>query len=851
MAEGLAAVGVVASIIQLVQFSAKVVRRLEQFHSDAGEIPKSLRHINAELPVLETTLQQIGQDIKAGSVNIGNKDVLIPVIEGCREQIVQLDAILAKMLPETNDKWWTKNKKAMLSLHQDDKIESITKVLRNYIATLTFYHTAASSTLQPLTDAKLTKIRKWLSAPDPSLNYQKAQKQRQAGTGLWFLESDQYAQWKTNAASFLWLHGIPGCGKTILSSAILHDVHQHCDNDPGKVVAYFYFDFNDVQKQNPELMLRSLICQLSYQCVKIPASLDALFSCDSGQRQPSQHALMEVVHQTMQEFPHVYIVLDALDECSERGELADILETIAAWQLQNLHVLVTSRKERDIESSLTTFIDQQRVISLHSELVDRDIQKYVWQRLSDDKSLKKWQKDATVRQEIEAALTKGAHGMFRWAVCQLDELGKCRTRAMLRKALATLPPTLDETYDRILSAISEADSQYAIRILQWLTFSARSLSVDEVAEIVAIDVKDEPRFDRDEVLEDPLEVLNICSSLITMTTDKRGGRLGLARQVVVLAHYSVKEYLLSDRIQKGSAAHYGMQATACHDAIAKGCLGYLLQFQRSELLSRDATEEFKLAEYCAEFWMKHARATEERTEGFSQVAMNLLLKKSDAYLNWLRIHDPERPQQRFNFSRVLGPVPAPLYYVSLFGLRKIVKLLVEKGADVNAQGGYYGNALQAASVRGHEQVVRLLLEKGADVNAQGGRYGNALQAASVGGHEQEVRLLVEKGADVNAQGGYYGNALQAASVEGHEQVVRLLLEKGADVNAQGGYYGNALQAASVEGHEQVVRLLLEKGADVNAQGGEYGNALYAASVRGYEQVVKLLLKKGANTNVER
>jgi ankyrin repeat protein len=74
--------------------------------------------------------------------------------------------------------------------------------------------------------------------------------------------------------------------------------------------------------------------------------------------------------------------------------------------------------------------------------------------------------------------------------------------------------------------------------------------------------------------------------------------------------------------------------------------------------------------------------------------------------------------------------------------------------------------------------VKLLLEKGADVNAQGG-YGNALQAASVGGHEGIMKLLLEKGADVNAQGGSYGNALQVASTEGHDAIVKLLLENGA------------------------------------------------------------------------
>ncbi|EDU40458.1 ankyrin repeat domain containing protein [Pyrenophora tritici-repentis Pt-1C-BFP] len=193
---------------------------------------------------------------------------------------------------------------------------------------------------------------------------------------------------------------------------------------------------------------------------------------------------------------------------------------------------------------------------------------------------------------------------------------------------------------------------------------------------------------------------------------------------------------------------------------------------------------------------------------------------------------------------------ALLYLAADNGHYGTTELLLEKGADVNAQGGEYGNALQAASARGHEAIVKLLLDKGADVNAQGGGYGNALQAASAGGHEAIVKLLLNKGADVNAQGGGYGNALQAASAGGHEAIVKLLLNKGADVNAQGGGYGNALQAASAGGHEAIVKLLLNKGADVNAQGGEYGNALQAASAGGHEAIVKLLLDKGAGVNAQ-
>jgi hypothetical protein len=173
---------------------------------------------------------------------------------------------------------------------------------------------------------------------------------------------------------------------------------------------------------------------------------------------------------------------------------------------------------------------------------------------------------------------------FLWALCQLNILGKCRNREMLRKSLATLPPTLDQTFDRVISAISKDDSEYAIRILRRLTFSTRPLSVEVVAELVAIDVERDPAFDRDEVLVDSLEALNICSSLITITTHNKDGQLRSARQVVALAHYSINEYPLSDRIWKGQAAQYGMQDTTCHEpyqfeifscifVVGKRCLG--------------------------------------------------------------------------------------------------------------------------------------------------------------------------------------------------------------------------------------------------------------------------------------
>lgn len=261
-------------------------------------------------------------------------------------------------------------------------------------------------------DNTLLKIRGWLAPPDPSTNYQSALKQRQADTGLWLLNSEAYSKWNSNGASNLWLHGIPGCGKSILSSTVIENIFQVCEDDPGKMLAYFYFDFKDERKQNPDLMIRSLVCQLSQKCIKTPSSLEVLYaSYENKQQQPRREDLLKVLCELISMYPETYIILDALDECGNREELMDAVHQIIDWRLHNLHFAVTSRKERDILEGLKDLLEEKDIICLQSHLVDADIRKYVGQRLLRDKSLKKWHKDPDICSEIESTLMEGSKGM--------------------------------------------------------------------------------------------------------------------------------------------------------------------------------------------------------------------------------------------------------------------------------------------------------------------------------------------------------------------------------------------------------------------------------------------------------
>ena len=258
------------------------------------------------------------------------------------------------------------------------------------------------------------KIYRWLLAPDPSTNYNKALEQRYEGSGVWFLESDTFAKWKTRQNSFLWLYGIPGCGKTILSSAIIKNLHSILSSQP---LLYFYFDFNDIGKQKLESMVRSLISQLYYKYLDTSQELESLFSsCDDGHRQPTSGSLYKVLLYMIEQVKEVWLVLDALDECGTRrgppteGLLSWIREVLSSEQ-RNVHLLVTSRPEHDIEFGIMGFAHNDDIVPIRSSLISDDIRAYVRTRIREDSSLKRWRSHPEVRNEIETRLMEKADGM--------------------------------------------------------------------------------------------------------------------------------------------------------------------------------------------------------------------------------------------------------------------------------------------------------------------------------------------------------------------------------------------------------------------------------------------------------
>lgn len=431
----------------------------------------------------------------------------------------------------------------------------------------------------------------------------------------------------------------------------------------------------------------------------------------------------------------------------------------------------------------------------------------------------------------------------------MDALRNCLNLPMLRKSLANLPKNLDDTYARILCSIEEEHKEHALHILQWLVSSTRPLTIEEVAEVIAIDVTTEPMFDAERRFLDKRDILQVCSSLVTTVEVVKESAMGRETYTELrLAHFSVKEYLLSKRVQSGPASWYSITESDSNVYIGEACLAYLLHFDEPEFFSSNGMDEFPLARYASKYWFHHARYATKDTSTINDLTTELLVSGKHAYENMIWLYDPDSQRQESTVAKRSKPAPSPLYYVSHTGLIEVAALLLAKSADVNASGGQCGSALEAAAAWGNEDIVKLLLKEGANVDFLGGFYGCALQAAAAKGFVRIVDFLLTAGAHVNSQGGEYGNSLQAASFEGHHLIVEKLLAYGADVNAERGRYGNALLAAASEGHAKVVKQLLVAEADPNADGGFFGRALHEASGRGHTKVVELLLEYGAEVN---
>ncbi|KAI1842958.1 hypothetical protein JX266_010811 [Neoarthrinium moseri] len=593
-------------------------------------------------------------------------------------------------------------------------------------------------------DKHRENIARWLKAPDVSSNLNKALEARHPGSGQGLIQTESYQKWKTQSKSFLWLNGIPGCGKTILTATVIEDLR--ASSQP---LLYFYFDFTDIEKQRFENTIRSLIDQLYHNNQSAREVLGSLYSsCDGGSEQPRLDQLQAILVKMIQQSGEVWIILDALDECTSREELLRWLRGIRTEEV-NFHILTTSRPERDITSAIEQFSSDEEQIAIQSDLITADIRSYVHAHIREHEDFQIWKTRPDIQEEIESNLVKKADGMFRWVWCQITALKRCRDPITLRKALASLPKTLDETYARILSSIPPEYVDHTIRILQFLTYSERPLRVEEAVDMIAVrvgaNIAKESRFKTQDRMPIPTDIVGYCSSLVVLvrTRDWDDDDETTTVEAVQLAHFSVRDYLTSDRLNPESAQ--SLQEMPARASIAEVCLAYLLALKSDYLggqipdgstLSRIVPEfiqrDYPFSRYSAQYWTSHAIKVEHNSDSVFMLAKELFSNESQFEI-WCSLAEPD--------GRI-DTTGSPIYFASLHGLLRCVHWLLKNGTDINFSGAYYKFPLQAASVRGHKDIVQLLLDYGASWEDTRSDTTSTLSSTSTDGedgltHEQQ------------------------------------------------------------------------------------------------------------------
>ncbi|KAH6999283.1 hypothetical protein EDB80DRAFT_724551 [Ilyonectria destructans] len=409
-----------------------------------------------------------------------------------------------------------------------------------------------------LTQNQRHEIYNWLERTDPSPIHIRNHKLYEPETGAWMKRSALWNNWLAGKPRCLWLRGIPGAGKTVLMSQLIEETKAHCKKSKDKTVTWVYYYFYHGHRQDETAaFLRWIISQLCRRSSFVPDGVQVMYQMGT---QPSLTELLSALESVLHCFSRVHILLDALDESSTpRDDLLGVLRVLVTDpRFKKTQIIASSREYVDIEKVMEEF---SIPIPMDNDLVEKDIRIYVRSRICSNARFQRWPQGLLA--EVEDALVTGARGMFRWTVCQIQTIHKLRPDyGIVRNELATLPKTLDETYEQVLLAINEEERQFVTYILHWIYFhqtvwgnSITSLILLQAADLSTSNAKN--HFQKYDYDDDALREL--CGCLITVThleSGLEGGTLWTSE--VTFAHYTVLEYLDSQRITTGPAMMFAL-----------------------------------------------------------------------------------------------------------------------------------------------------------------------------------------------------------------------------------------------------------------------------------------------------
>ena len=418
---------------------------------------------------------------------------------------------------------------------------------------------------------------RWLAPINHEVSYfvddlRSAFESRHPGTCLWILDRPEFKVWMNSGLNdtvtrVLWLTGIPGAGKTVLSSFVINRYSEVSGTEPSKPVLYFFFKSTDSDKSSVLAVTRSLLYQL-YTLFPTLLSTDiASLSDESGKDKAlSDQRLWDLFVKHAKDLANLTIILDALDEC----EGVDVLlqRMILLLQCCDAKMFVVSRKEETIALAL----ESHPQIFISNDDVEGDIRAYATAEVQKIPRFR----GRSVQQRMISAISSGHDGMFLWAYLMIKELKELGTVRQVDDALRTLPTGLEQMHEKIITrlntALRSAHRQLAIKILRWIVCAVRPLRLAELQEILRFEIREgrtagHSPIDDDDLLYSEKDIELACGALVL----SRNGTLQLI-------HLSTKEILMKKppwMLSDDSRLAFYVDAQRENPHMATLCLSYI------------------------------------------------------------------------------------------------------------------------------------------------------------------------------------------------------------------------------------------------------------------------------------
>lgn len=922
-----------ASVAGLVSLGLTVVQGLHNYYSsyrdresNTATTLKKLSHVVSVLTGLES---QIKDKCIHDKDDVKDNATIQLYVDDCKELIAELEQTLGR-LKETPDGdtmarlklvgrklAYPLRQSTLLKLEED--IDELVSTLS--LAMQTVQHRTTQQLKENMIDVKKhlaviradqisSEIKKWLKAPDATTNFNEQTLKRHPKTGTWFTESQDFKDWLNNPGCLLWVVGSVGVGKSVLTSTAIEYTLRFPQRDPTIGVAFFYITFSDQRKLDVSALLRGLVLQLSAQTSQGPTILSRLHDAHEPGTPPNS-ALLNTLYDLIEEFSKVYITIDALDESpreTSRQDLLGCLSSLYTWSKtgkRNVQLFVSSRDEIDIGDHLHQL--SPRIVRMRNKAIDDDIKLFVHEQLRDQYQFRRW---SEYHPRIESELTRKADGMrvfflfsctivtnlvsrFRWVDCQLRQLVHCPpSDDLLDRLLDSLPSTLDETYARMLGSISPMCRDYARQALILLCYVKNPLRVSQLLDYIAVEVGEKSFYNPKRRLQDAEAIMQICPGLIE-----------LGEITGSLAHFSVREFLVSPRIRHyEEAAYFSINEVEANGIIASIFLTIAqdISFQAvfpfhprvsDAAFTQGSNTKRKSIYNAVRQWPGHYRASTRKGTLTAQAIRFLIDRNTSLMIPYIGQSYPLAL-----FSVLTSEVYSPgwlLYiaawynldsFISLFGNEDAIETLINqteldqasleardllscKRFTVNAHPELYRIALTIASDYKSFDSVQSILQKGAEAEVL------ALRNVSELGDKEILGALIKHKPKFDPD--IVSNAIWEAARNGFQDVVCLLFEafggslagdseiKAHEYTLKQGYEGimrflslerrstNSrvlLQQSIQNGKVDQVRNILDQGPSVNLDGTEglLEFALHVAIAQGNENICKVLLGRGVD-----